>query len=136
MSRSKTKNTVTVEDWRKIKIGKLYKGTIMKVVANSKHLHVVIENLDSNQLGRLHDILLPLPVRPGSRTGRFLAATGQDANTIGKHICLDDIVGAVVGMRFSTADSSDKEIEFERIKTVVEDKPNDSVVDDGDQALL
>jgi hypothetical protein len=136
MSPSKTTNMITIIDWRKIKEKKLYKGTIKTAVANNKHLCIVIENLDNSQLGRLHDISLPLPVRPGSRTSRFLTATGQDAKTVGKQICLGDIVGAVVGMRFSSSDGSDKDIEFERIEPVVEDKADDSIVDDGPEALL
>lgn len=117
MSRAKTTNIVTIVDWRKIKIGKLYKGIIKKAVANNKYLRIGIENLNNTQLGRLHDISLPLPVRPGSRTGRFLTAAGQDANTIGKQINLADLIGTVIGMRFSNVDGSDQNIEFERIES-------------------
>jgi hypothetical protein len=46
------------------------------------------------------------------------------------------IVGSVVGMRFNAADGNDKDIEFERIEPVAEDKANDSVVEDGPEALL
>ncbi|MFC1635087.1 hypothetical protein ACFL5Z_09615 [Planctomycetota bacterium] len=136
MARSKKKNTVTVVAWDKIKIGKLYKGTIKKAEVNNKHLHVIIENLDNSQLGRIHDVRLPMPVHPGSKTARFLVAVGQDAGTVGKQICLDEIVGAVVGMRFSSSDGSDKDIEFERIEPAVEDKLDDCVVDDGPEALM
>ncbi|MFC1793576.1 hypothetical protein ACFL3Q_08330 [Planctomycetota bacterium] len=117
MSPNKTKSIITVVDWRKIKVGKLYKGMIKTAVINNKRLRVMIENLDNTQLGRLHDISLPLPVRPGSRTGRFLTAAGQDANTVGKQIVLDDVVGAVIGIRFSTANGSDQNSDFERIKS-------------------
>lgn len=136
MPPSKTKNMITIIDWRKIKERKLYKGMIKTAVANNKHLRVVIENLDNSQLGRLHDISLPLPVRPGSRTSRFLTSTGQDADTVGNRIVVGCIVGAVVGMRFYSSDGSDKDIEFERIEPAAEDKDNHSVADDSSEALL
>ncbi len=132
------KNTLTVEDWPRPKVGKRYKGLVKQIRADkkTKSLRVSIENLDPGMQGRLHQTDFPLPLRPGNRTSLFLTACGMEANTIGKQICIDDIVGAVFGMRFSAADGSDKQIEFERIETVAEDRANNSVTDQEDQALL
>jgi len=95
------KNTLTVEDWPRPKAGKRYKGLVkqIKVDKKTKSLRVTIENLDPTQSGRIHDIVLLFPVRPGSRTSRFLGAAGIEANTVGKQVIIDNIVGTVVGMR-------------------------------------
>ena len=129
---------LAVQAWPRCRVGKLYEGIIRSVHVDrrSRSLHVTIENLDSIQSGRIHEVIFTAGLFPGNKTARFLTAAGQDTNTVGKQICLDDIVGIVVGMRFGATDGSDKDIEFERIEPVAEDKANDSVVDDGDQALL
>ena len=96
-------NTLIVEGWSDPRKGKLYKGRVKKIDVNrkSKCLNVTIENLDPNQLGRIHDVSLPLPVRPGNRTCSFLIACGIDASAVGMKVCLDDITSATIGMRFS-----------------------------------
>ena len=112
------KKTLTVEGWQQLKEGKRYKGSIkqIRVGKKTKSLHVTIKNLDPTQSGRIHDIVLPLPIHPGNRTSRFLAAAGIEANTVGKQICIDDIAGNVVGMRFTAvAGNGNQQIEFERI---------------------
>jgi hypothetical protein len=113
--------------------GKLYEGIIRSIEIDKKSssLRVAIENLDPTQAGRIHIVRLPVALFPGSKTARFFTAAGQDGGTVGKQICLDDIVGAVVGMRFSSPDGLDQDIEFERIEPVVEDKADDSIVHDG-----
>ncbi|MEJ2700935.1 MAG: hypothetical protein P8Z79_00685 [Sedimentisphaerales bacterium] len=113
---------------------KLYKGIIRSIDVDdeSQSCDIGIENLDPIQAGRIHVVRLPAALFPGSKTARFLAAAGQDIHTVGKRIVLGDIVG----MRFSSSDGSDKDIEFERIEPAVKDKAEDSIVDDGPETLL
>jgi hypothetical protein len=137
-NRKKKKRILVVGHAPGLNPGKLYEGVIRSAAIEdgSNSLRVAIENLEPTQAGRIHVERLPEALFPGSKTARFLAAAGQDAGTVGNRIDPDDIVGAVVGMRFSRADGSDKEIEFERIEPVIEDKADDSAVDDGPEALL
>lgn len=127
----------TVEAWPPLKIGKSYKGRVRQIKLNKKvkRLHVTIENIDSSMLGRMHEHDFHDRIYPGNSTSSFLSACGIDANTVGKQICLDDIVGIFIGMRFSAADGSDKEIEFKRIQPVAEDKAEDSTIEQEDQTL-
>jgi hypothetical protein len=94
------KHMIAVEAWPKLACGKLYQGKVKGVHRDkaSNCLRLTIENLD--QLGRLHELALPLPVYPGSRAALFFVACGIDGTTVGTKICLDQIAGAVVGMRF------------------------------------
>ncbi len=116
---SPRKNDVlTVEEWPDPKENKLYKGRVVKTEAKGKPkcLHITIENLDPSQYGRLHDVSLPLPIRPGNRTCLFLEACGVDVSTVGTKIRLDDITDATVGMRFGTIhEEGFEQIDFERI---------------------
>jgi hypothetical protein len=112
-------NVLIVEAWPDPKLGKLYKGRIRTsdVKGKPKCLHVTIENLDPSQFGRIHNMSLPLPVRPGSKTSSFLAACGIDVSTVGTKVCLDDITGATIGMRFGfVAQDGSQQINFERIE--------------------
>jgi len=113
-------NTLTIVGWSDPKKGKLYKGKVEKadVDRKSKCLRVTIENLNPSQLGRIHEVSLPLPVRPGNRTYSFLTACGIDATTVGTKVCLDDITSAAIGMRFGTvAQDGSQQIDFERIES-------------------
>jgi hypothetical protein len=96
--------------------GKLYHGKIKSVRLDkaSNRLGLTMENLD--QSGRLHELALPLPVYPGNRTALFLVACGIDAMTVGMKICLEQIAGAVVGMRFrGLGPDGAEEFDFEPI---------------------
>ena len=126
-------NVITVEGWPDPKLGKLYKGRIRTsdVKGKPKCLHVTIENLDPSQLGRIHDVSLLLPLRPGNRTCSFLTACGIDVSTVGTKVCLDDIAGATIGMRFG---SVAQQIDFERIEDSQKKQPETSVEDSGDQS--
>jgi hypothetical protein len=110
-------NVLTVEAWPDPKSGKLYKGRIRAsdVKGKSKYLHVTIENLDPSQIGRIHDVSLPLPLRPGNRTCSFLTACGIDVSTVGTRVCLDDITGATIGIRFgAVALDGSQQVDFEK----------------------
>ena len=112
-------NTLTIVGWSDPKEGKLYKGKVEKVDVDrkSKCLRVTIENLNPSQLGRIHELSLPLPVRPGNRTYSFLTACGIDASTVGTKVCLDDITGAAIGMRFgAVAQDGSQQVDFEGLE--------------------
>jgi len=130
-------NVLTVEDWPDPKKGKLYKGRVGRAEAKGKpkSLHVTIENLDPSQLGRIHDVSLPLPVRPGNRTCSFLAACGIDVSAVGAKVCLHDIAGATVGMRFGAVGQDEsRQVDFERIENPPDMKVNTPIEESGDQA--
>ena len=127
-------NVLTVKAWPKPKKGKLYRGVVKKAVVKAKCIHVIVENLDPAQLGRIHECTFDLPVRPGNRTSLFLTACGMDVDGVGTKICLDDIVDATVGMRFgAVAENGSQPIDFERIEqpspTKVNTPGNDTIRD-------
>jgi hypothetical protein len=131
-------NVLTVEGWPDPKLGKLYKGRVVRSEAKGKPkcLHVTIENLDSSQLGRIHDLSLPLPIRPGNRTCSFLTACGIDASTVGTKVCLDDIAGVIIGMRFGTvAQDGSQQIDFERIEDTPQNQTNTPESESGGEQL-
>lgn len=112
------KNILTVKGWRNPRKGKLYKGIIKKVVNETQFIHVIIENLEPTQLGRIHEIDLPLPIRPSKyhRTCSFLMACGIDANIDGIEIDLNHIIDTTIGMRFRTVGQDGiQKIDFERV---------------------
>ena len=112
------KNIVTTESWPAMKEGRVY-GARIKSAAPDKaagFLHVTVENLDSSQLGRIHELMLPLPLRPGNRACAFLAACGVNATAVGTAVDLDRIVNIVVGMRFRGLGANNAEaFDFESI---------------------
>ena len=117
-TRQKKKNRiVTVQAWAEPKTGKLYMGRVKRADIRRRRLQATIENLDPMQEGRLHLLECGLPPRPGNEASRFLLACGAEADTVGTKICLDDIEGVVVGMRFypDPRDKSTMRIEFERL---------------------
>ena len=131
-------NTLTIVGWSDPKKGKLYKGKVEKadVDRKSKCLRVTIENLNPSQLGRIHEVSLPLPVRPGNQTCSFLTACGIDASTIGTKVCLDDIVDAAIGMRFGTvAQDGSQQVDFERIENLSRVQANTPSRESGGEQL-
>ena len=122
-------NVITIESWPKLKPGGFYQGRVKKahVEKVSNSLRVTIENLDPTQLGRIHEMDLPLPARPGNRVCLFLVACGINAAAAGTTICLDQIANAVVGMRFrGTAANGSEEFDFEKIPDSSTTEPDSS----------
>lgn len=129
-------NMLIVEGWPDPKSGKLYKGRVGRSEAKGKpkRLHITVENIDPSQFGRIHDMILPLPVRPGNRTCSFLTACGINVNTVGTKVCLDNISGVTIGMRFgSVGQDGSKQIDFERIEDSQNKQLETSVEDSGNQ---
>ena len=115
MSRRKA-NTITVQPWPKLRKGRLYKGKVKSVQLKKKShcLFVAIVNLD--HADRIHEIELPLPLRPHSRTSAFLAACGIDATTVGNTVNLDQTADCVIGLRSrGQGDNKAEQFDFERI---------------------
>jgi hypothetical protein len=108
-------NTITVAAWPRLRKGRLYASRVknIKLQRASNCLHVIVENLD--QLGRLHELALPLPVYPGNKAALFFVACGIDTS-VGTAICLDQVLNVVVGMRFRGLGPSDsEEFDFEPV---------------------
>ena len=93
---------ITIKDWPTLK-SHFYHVQVAHVTANGKAgiLKVTLSNLNPKQLGRIHELELPLPVHPGSRTCQFLAACGIEANEPGTKIYLDSIVHSHLRVKFS-----------------------------------
>jgi len=109
-------NVIIVTARPELTRSKLYRGKVKSVRLDkaSNCLQLTMENLD--QLGLLHELALSLPVYPGSRTALFLMACGADATTVGTKICLEQIPGVVVGMRFrGLGPDGTEEFDFEPI---------------------
>ena len=99
---SPQKRYLTVEEYPPVKEGEVYRVRVKNIAIDKKNktLNVIVENLDPTQLGRRHQLSLPLPIRPGNTTSLFLTACGTDASHVGNKVCLDDVVGVVVGISF------------------------------------
>ena len=126
---ARKKNVIIVKGWSDPKKGKLYRGVVREATKGVELAHVIIENLDPSQLGRIHEMDLPWPVRPSRyhRTCSFLMACGIDAIIDGVSIDLNEIAGTTVGMRFSaTAQDGSQKIDFERVKNPSRDQTNTS----------
>ena len=125
---SPRKNSILiVKGWPKLKKGKLYKGIVREANKNTSNIHVLIENLDSTQLGRTHEMGLPLPIRPSKyhKTCSFLIACGIDASNDGANVDINDVIGVTIGMRFGKVmQDGSKQIEFERIEKALNTKTN------------
>ena len=134
----KKKSVITVKGWPSLKKGKLYKGIVRKAENKTEYVYIEIENLDSTQLGRIHEMDLPLPVRPSRyhKTCSFLIACGIDATTDGISIDLNETVGVTVGMRFSaSARDGIQKVDFERIENPSEAEPTTPLEKPGDEQL-
>ncbi|MHC4538771.1 MAG: hypothetical protein ACYS74_03195 [Planctomycetota bacterium] len=130
------KNVHIVKNWPKPKKGKLYKGIIRKVDTNTTRAHLVIENIDPTQLGRTHEIDLPLPIRPNRyhKTCYFLMTCGIDATSNGISVDFDQIIGITVGMRFgAVAQDGSQQVDFVRIKDSPDTQPDAMFEESGEE---
>jgi hypothetical protein len=118
MPRRKKIPTVTVEAWPDMIAGHLYPAVIKDCTLDKapSRLRVTTENRGISQRGRRHEMLLSLPVRPGSRACRLFVACGIDANQVGTQITIDRIIGCAIGLRYSgRTDDGTEEFDFEKI---------------------
>jgi len=130
-------NVLIVKDWSNLKNDKLYKGIIRKAVNKVTFLDVTIENLHPTQLGRIHEMSLPLPIRPSRyhRTCAFLIACGIDASIDGMRIDLDEVAGTTVNMRFGALEEDgSQQVDFERIEDSPSAIANTPVEESGGEA--
>jgi hypothetical protein len=117
--KKKEKDTITVQAWAAQKEHKLYKGELKRLRIQRKRLIALIEYVDPPaQRGRMHRFECDLPPRPGNEASRFLLACGANANTVGTAICINDVLGAVVGMQFhcDPTDRNVMQVEFQKIR--------------------
>lgn len=97
------KQYVTVTDYPQRKENTIYEMRVADLEVNkkSKTVSAILEDLDASQQGRLCKVPdMPRP-HPGNRTSLFLTACGVNANDLGSRICLDDLIGARLGVTFT-----------------------------------
>lgn len=121
MSPKKTNTIITIANRPPLKTKYQYEVIVksFKVNIKKKQLKVVLENLDNSQFGRLHNVILPLPVCPGNHpTSLFLKTLDVDTTQIGKQIHLDNIIGKKLGIKFfkSEPPHDHNSIEFIKLK--------------------
>ena len=118
MSRRKKIRMTTVEPYPDLIVDYVYPGIVKEYTLHeaSNRLRVTVENGDSHQEGRRHQIGLRLPIHPLDRTCRFFLACGIEASEIGTQIQIDLILGRRIGLRYrgQGADGTE-EFDFERI---------------------
>jgi hypothetical protein len=107
--------TVKVEDYPLVTVGQTCPGLVSGIEKKSKppRLRVQFRNLHPKQDGRMHEVMLPLPLRPGGITADFFRAVGQELD-VGRTIPVRSAVGTVVRMKFgSSADGQVEVVSFE-----------------------
>ncbi len=120
MPRRKKTQMITVEPYPDLVIDRTYPGIIKDYTLHdaSNRLRVTVENCDSRQEGRLHQVELHLPVHPLDRSCRFFVACGIEATEIGTEIQIDLIVGRHIGLRYRGQGVDGTEMfDFERVST-------------------
>jgi len=102
--------TVKVEEYPRVRAGQICPGVVCDIEKKPKpkRLLVKLRNLHPRQDGRVHEVVLPLPLRPGGITAEFFRAVGQNVE-IGRTIPLRDAVGKAVRIKFGP--SSDGHVE-------------------------
>ena len=82
--------------------GRRYRARVVRVAKSTKPsgLAVRLEHLNSDQEGRLLDIVLPLPRWPEGITAGLFRECGLDV-VVGEQLVARDLVGAVVIARIS-----------------------------------
>ena len=109
------KQYLTVTDYPQRKEETIYEMRVAHLEVNKKTQKVSarLEDVDSSQQGRV--CLMPdmPPPHPGNRTSLLLAACGANANEGGARICLDDLIGTHIGVKFS---KSGDPFEFVRLE--------------------
>ena len=105
---------IVVNEWPTLK-SHSYHVQVINIAADKKAniLKVSLNNLDPGQLGRIHEIELPLAVHPGSRTSQFLMACGIEANECGTRVYLDAIAQSHLAVKFT---KSGDVVEFNHIE--------------------
>ena len=80
----------------------------------TKGVNGTFEHLHRSQEGNVRSTVLPMPVRPRGRTGRFFQACGCSTD-VGATIVLRDVVGKVIKIRMGqTADGGLDVVAFKR----------------------
>jgi hypothetical protein len=104
------KLTITVEPYRKLQRDRPYPVEVLelKESAEPAALLVKFRNLDPEQLGRLHEVRLPVPAYPQSPGAEYLRACRVDVD-IGK-IEVEVTLGAVLDVTFGPGRNDEDEI--------------------------
>lgn len=102
---------VTVKNFEDLKPNTVYSTRVASVdkTSNGKAIHVTLEHTDECQAGRLHEVELPLPIRPRGPAADLFRPCGMEVVVNGK-ITPRDIVGSAVGVRFKPSGNDTYEI--------------------------
>ena len=101
---------LTVEDWPQPRSRKIYRCRIEEYQLDRKAavLQIALYHLDPEMEGKLQTIDFGLPIRSGNPLSHFITACKLDVSQIGSQICLDDVIGKIVGLRYEKTKDSEK----------------------------
>ena len=90
-----------VEAWSALLLGRMYLVYVRNIEVSRKTevVRVTLEHLDREQEGRVHEVELPLPVRPAGRTSSFFQACGVEV-ALNAEFFPEDAVGKIVAVEF------------------------------------
>ncbi|MHC4166156.1 MAG: hypothetical protein ACYSWQ_04300 [Planctomycetota bacterium] len=114
---------VTVTDYPRRKQNTIYEmrvASLRVIDKKTKEMSAKLEDLDKNQEGRIYEISRTPPPHPGNQTSLLLAACGANGNEIGANICLNELIGRHIGVKFN---KSGEPLEFIQL----EEKHNPAV---------
>ena len=105
------KVVVKVEDYAPLQPGQAYRLIVFHIErkARGQCIEAALRNVEPEHDGRVHRVVLPLPVRPAGRSAEFFRAVGQEV-AVDKSIALRDAVGKAVLGFFGPSANGDLEI--------------------------
>ena len=106
----------TIQPWPELSSNQLYRCAVAEVSKQSEPhgIQVVLRHLDEPQPGRMHNVVLSLPIRPSGLTCEFFSACGLTTAT-GEKLSPLKSIGSIIGVRFIPAENGEwSPIHFER----------------------
>jgi hypothetical protein len=110
------KQYVTITGYPKRKQDTVYEmrvASLRVIDKKTKEMSAKLEDLDKDQQGRVCVIHHMSSPHPGNQTSILLTACGANGNEIGAKICLDELIGTHIGVKFS---KSGEPLEFVRLE--------------------
>ena len=108
----------TIQPWPELSNDQDYR-CVVNDVSKSRDPHgirVVLRHLDEPHAGRIHEVVLALPIRPSGLTSEFFAACGLRA-AVGATLSPPKAIGNIVAVRVAqTPEGHWSPIAFESVK--------------------
>ena len=97
-----------IQPWDPLDAKRWCRTRVVSVRRNAKPtgISVELENLESDQAGRRHSLIMPMP-RPEGLTAEFFRACGMEV-AAGKTLTPKEAIGTVVKVRFAPTDTDDR----------------------------